>query len=432
MTTKAARLTALALVLIATCSTPVNSVAASAPGRIYGATGVAWGGIFMMNLDGKNGISLSANTWGTNTKTENNSKSDAPSVSMNGLVAFASDRDGSGMRVYVMKSDGTAIKQLTFGKDAAMGAHDVNPTISPDGKWVAFVSRRSGGATTPPSGAQDVFVVSTSGGALRQLTRSETDGRADSYIRIVVWSPDSKKIAYRGNRAVTDSSGNAFVRDVLGFIDPVSGQESKILIGDCAGGGVLDWVGTTLLYSYGGNVQGCPGTRYIVRDVVTESAKEIPMDKTPGVSQQPGQARLSPDGRRVAYTYADTFKTYLATVGIDGSDFTQAATGAVVPGSWLWWAAGTAISTPAKLTVTSTISIKRGSKPVQITPVLSDKNKKVIARAAQDWTWNLRPGGGVSISADGLLRVAKDAGIGTYRVTVVNAGKSAKVKIVVR
>ena len=405
--------------------------ASTTPGRIYGSSGVAWGGIIMMNVDAKNVVSLSANTFGTNTKTEPNYKSDAPSVSTNGLVAIASNRDGSGMRIYVMKNDGTAIKQLTFGKDAPEGTHDLNPTISPDGKWVAFVSRRSGKSTTPTTSAQDIFLVSTSGGALRQLTTQETDGRNDSLIRVVAWSPDSKQIAYRGARAVAEPNGSAPIREVLGFVTVADGLEKKILIGDCAGGNVIDWVGNSVLYSFGGGVQGCPSTGYIVRDVTTDGAVAIPKDKTPLAAPNPGQARLSPDGRRVAYTFSNAGTTYLATVGIDGSDFVQAVAGAVAPGSWLWWAPGASVPTPAKITMKN-VTIKRGAKAVQLTPSLVDKSGKVIVRAAQDWVWEGATPNNASISAAGVLRVAKDTKAGTYVVKVFNAGKEAKVKLIIK
>lgn len=65
-------------------------------------------------------------------------------------------------------------------------ANDVKPRVSPDGKWVAFSSRRSGN--------YDIFIAPAEGGAPRQVTFHEaTDVVAD-------WSPDGKTLLFYSNR----------------------------------------------------------------------------------------------------------------------------------------------------------------------------------------------------------------------------------------
>jgi TolB protein len=105
-----------------------------------------------------------------------------PSVSPDGrLVAFVTSRDGNA-EVYVMRSDGSGSKRLTaFHRD------DWAPRWSPDGAWIAFLSNRTG--------RDRVYLVRPDGRDLRALTRSspeQTAGEASSHA----WSPDGRQIAY--------------------------------------------------------------------------------------------------------------------------------------------------------------------------------------------------------------------------------------------
>jgi hypothetical protein len=87
---------------------------------------------------------------------------------------------GANCGLIISGVDGSFPSQLT------QDLSDVNPAVSPDGKSIAFMSRRSG--------SWDVYVVGIDGAGLVQLT---TDTASDG---LPAWSPDGKTIAFVSER----------------------------------------------------------------------------------------------------------------------------------------------------------------------------------------------------------------------------------------
>jgi eukaryotic-like serine/threonine-protein kinase len=99
-----------------------------------------------------------------------------PTISSDGkLIAFSSNEAGEGnMDIWLQPLNGQATR-LTSNK-----ARDISPCFSPDGTQIAFRSDRDGGG---------IFVVSVFGGAERRLTPAGWGPR---------FSPDGKFISYGG------------------------------------------------------------------------------------------------------------------------------------------------------------------------------------------------------------------------------------------
>jgi dipeptidyl aminopeptidase/acylaminoacyl peptidase len=76
-------------------------------------------------------------------------------------------------------ADRATPRQLTFAKEASK-----SPRWSPDGQWLAFLSKREGDEHT------QIYRMSPFGGEAERLTELETD------VQAVRWSPDGEGIAY--------------------------------------------------------------------------------------------------------------------------------------------------------------------------------------------------------------------------------------------
>lgn len=98
-----------------------------------------------------------------------------------GSVVFFSARDGDPKnQIYTMDPEGST--QVRVTSDAAS---DVDPDISPDGKYIVFTSNQTGN--------NDIFVQDRSG-AVTNLTNNPAN---DEWAR---WSPDGKQIVFDSNR----------------------------------------------------------------------------------------------------------------------------------------------------------------------------------------------------------------------------------------
>ena len=139
--------------------------------------------IYVMDADGGNPQRL----------TENRHIDSQPSWSPDGKrITFVSDRDGHVMHgiptyeIYVMDADGGNPQRLTENR-----ARDSQPSWSPDGKRIVFASDRD---RERGDHNYEIYVMDANGGNPQNLTNNPEEDRDPS------WSPDGKRIVFRSRR----------------------------------------------------------------------------------------------------------------------------------------------------------------------------------------------------------------------------------------
>ena len=126
-------------------------------------------------------------------------------------IAFSSNRDGN-YEIYVMDINGDNPQKLTNHPHA-----DINPSWSPDGKRIAFMSARDGHGGHGPS-IYEIYVMDADGGNQHRLTNNPSDDRYPS------WSPDGKRIAFESDR---DAEGKPHGIDIY-VMDADGGNQHRL------------------------------------------------------------------------------------------------------------------------------------------------------------------------------------------------------------
>ena len=163
-----------------------------------------------------------------------------------------------------------------------------DPRPSPDGRWIAFASDRSGHNDWK---RMDIWVMPSSGGEARLLT-PETE---DSHESAPAWSPDGTRIAFVSNRSGWRN---------IGVVDIETGHTRMLTSSE--------WDEYNPQWSPDGSTIAFVANKrwnFHLMRVSAEGGEPVQLTTRNGVSggfeglQARGTLRWSPDGESIAYTY---------------------------------------------------------------------------------------------------------------------------------
>lgn len=210
-------------------------------------------------------------------------------------------------QIHLAQADGSGSRQLTQGEKSATA-----PAWSPDGRWIGFLSARSG--------KTNVWRISPSGGEAEQLT-DEKGG-----VLAFRFSPDGKTIAFTMSDPKTDEEEKAEkekrdarvvdqdIKQVRLYVVPVEPDSAgkrtarKLTGGDYSVAD-FDWSpdGKTIAFSHTPTPKADDWTKADVAAVDVASGEVKPLAATRAAEQSP---RYSPDGRWIALTISDDPPTW--------------------------------------------------------------------------------------------------------------------------
>ena len=192
-------------------------------------------------------------------------------------IAFGSVRNTDNHDIFVMDADGSNEIRLTTDL-----AYDDQPTWSPDGSTLAFMSDRNGNF--------EIYTMPGSGGVPTRLTNNLA---ADGFP---AWSPDGTKIAFVRGDLRNPSTFEIFVTNA-------DGSNQVRLTNDGVIDGVPSWSpdGTKIVFMSGGSSVFDPNSFeiYVMHDDGTNRRR---LTNNTVVDGQPS---FSPDGSKILFASGD-------------------------------------------------------------------------------------------------------------------------------
>lgn len=254
--------------------------------------------LFVIDTDGKNLFQL------TNSQAQNS----LPDWSPDGKrIAFSSNQDGN-EEIYIINADGTGQVRLTFStEDEGLSGfdHDIGPTWSPDGEWIAFSSNRAGNF--------DIYIMKPDGSEQTQLTFNPNGDIGST------WSPDGKLIGFTSTR---EAGLEVFYPNSEPYIMDIDGSNQVNPFGSWRFSGPPLWSSEGSIVVLNEPDVGVPVnvfSRLVVLNLETDEARRLTMKYDEVYGQHSEYApSWSPDGQWITFL----LEGEICIIRVSGDDLT--------------------------------------------------------------------------------------------------------------
>jgi hypothetical protein len=200
----------------------------------------------------------------------------------NGVIVYSEVRN-AGPRLWVVNPDGSGARQLTTDRFAS----DTDPTVSPDGRTVAFVRTGADGSS--------ICTIRIDGTGLTELSPADVSAVGPT------WSPDGSRVAFAGE------DGGIYVIGADGSgVRMIAGTEGRFA-------SHLTWSpdGEQIAFAAGGD--SARATDLWVTDI--QGVTQVNLTVTPEISE--GSPAWSPDGSRILFSRLTIAGASLMTIAPD-------------------------------------------------------------------------------------------------------------------
>ncbi|MCW5873117.1 MAG: serine/threonine-protein kinase [Anaerolineales bacterium] len=277
-------------------------------------------------------------------------KNQVPSISQDGKkVAFISDRDGSN-DIYVFELPTGTVKKLVDTPTT-----EWNPVWSPDGSKLAFVSDFAG--------SFDLYTVNADGTGMRQLTNDPlSDWGPD-------WSPDGRHIVFQ--READGESANLFILTVdSGQVVALTADPASVFNSDAAWSPLGDKI------AFASDING----NYDIFMISPDGTGREAISTNPNNENMPA---WSPDGTQIVFSMAVGNNHELFVMNPDGSGLTRITNTSEMEIEPVWMVH----AQPATV-----------SQTLEIGSVYDDFNSGTAAQPFDPEKWRFWTGAGSSLS----------------------------------
>src|SRR5437773_10595400 len=226
-------------------------------------------------------------------------------------IAFGSVRNGGNHDVYTMNPDGTDQTRLTDNL-----AYDDQPTWSPDGSKIAFISNRDGNF--------EIYTMNADGTGQARLTNNPA---ADGFP---AWSPDGAKIAF-----VSGDLRNPTTFEI--YVMNSDGSNRTRLTNDSLIDGVPSWSpdGTKIVFMSGASSLFDLNS-FEIFTINADGSNRIRLTNN---TVADGQPSYSPDGTKILFASGDAMNPNsieIYVMNADGSGRTRLTNNSVTDGFPAW------------------------------------------------------------------------------------------------